>query len=237
MATESPSPHFVGYLAPLLQETWKFATPYSVQRLSVLTDIVTELNTRSPFSVLIIDSLAYGLSLSGSDLDFVTFESKYTYQFRLRVAERLRTVRHHQAYATEVEQIREDLAFIQQSPNTLSRSDFESNRQHSLVYLEDFYHCLYTGGILLGEDHYPLIKMIEETAKVSALLHSVTISKQLQHIVTTANYFHREQKNRYLLRLHKTAPYLQLPRVEKRKATQRIQTLIAEVHPVDSPIT
>jgi hypothetical protein len=239
MSLDRPTPHFVGFTKPLMSETWEFATEINLHRLRVLTDIVTEINTNSPLSVLIVDSLAYGLTLRTSDINFHTFipgdeEEMASYEFRMKIAQRLQGIQHHHFSTSNTQQIQDDLAFIQVAPESLTAKDFQMQRRHTLLELSDFYHELFVGGILLGTDYSFLIDTIREIAKTSKLLHSATVAREQEYRARSTTYFHTRRKRAYMTRLQKSDPtYLSLSGEKKREKVARVEAAIATVFPIE----
>jgi len=176
----------------------------SRERILLLFKIVEEL---SNFSIIVIDSLCYQLSLPESDIDLeLLIDQKdpdgVYHRFLQKITEFFPEVKiqNFSGDFYDLMEISSDLSFLQDHSEATEEL-FNQEQGHNLISIRDFYLAVKIGGMLIGSYPKKVMNKIETLKKNCSLLRNYTSDCLADSITREQNYFLNFKKDFYIKRL------------------------------------
>lgn len=190
--------HLLGAMSPLMSLFRTCQTRVSRERELMVGEIFSGLR-EGDWSLLITDSLAYGMSIPESDVDFelidTTESSRVIEVFKGRLANLLPGVELQFCGSHNLEEIGRVISFLEENPEASDDDDVAC--EMGTVGVKDFMSTMTHGGLLLG-DESEIVSLWQRARKLGAT-SSLLNQEGIRRILLSNN--RAIIKDRYLGRL------------------------------------
>lgn len=222
-----------GFMAPLMRLYRCCPTKVSLEREKVITDVVTDLNMEfGGLGVLIMASLAYGMSIPESDIDLAILTTSENQEasnaFLQELSRQLSGVKIHiQFDAENLGNIQKVLDFLTKKPGAAEKDIVASCGQNTTEII-DFFVMIKKGGLFFGYPVDWLTRRIQDVTRISPLL-AHQIEEAEDKLKALIIYQEAETEDRYLDRLETSEPFQLLSDLERQELLNTIEIFWKEL--------